>query len=200
MIKQSIHIINLGELFSILEEIKSSLSFEIFNHGSQKLFIDFLKKEEISLENSLILTKKNVTEFKVQEELIDKRQILELSKLPITLPKLIENINVNLIKQKYNFQSNIIIKNYTLNINSRTFFNEKKELRLTQREIDIILFLNQTNKSKNIITLQNEVWKHESKLDTHTVETHIYRLRKKIKEVFDDDNFIKSRNDGYSIQ
>jgi DNA-binding response OmpR family regulator len=136
----------------------------------------------------------------VQEELIDKRQILELSKLPITLPKLIENINVNLIKQKYNFQSNIIIKNYTLNINSRTFFNEKKELRLTQREIDIILFLNQTNKSKNIITLQNEVWKHESKLDTHTVETHIYRLRKKIKEVFDDDNFIKSRNDGYSIQ
>jgi len=200
MIKQSIHIINLGELFSILEEIKSSLSFEIFNHGSQKLFIDFLKKEEISLENSLILTKKNVTEFKVQEKLIDKRQILELSKLPITLPKLIENINVNLIKQKYNFQSNIIIKNYTLNINSRTFFNEKKELRLTQREIDIILFLNQTNKSKNIITLQNEVWKHESKLDTHTVETHIYRLRKKIKEVFDDDNFIKSRNDGYSIQ
>ena len=199
MIKQSIHIVNLGELFSILEEIKSSLSFEIFNHVSQKFFIDFLKKEEISLENSLILTKKNTIEFKVLEELIDKRQILELPKLPITLLKLIENINVNLIKQKYNFQSNIVIKDYTLNINSRTFLKKQKELRLTQREIDIILFLNQTNNSKSITTLQNEVWKHESKLDTHTVETHIYRLRKKIKETFDDDNFILSRDDGYSI-
>ena len=78
--------------------------------------------------------------------------------------------------------------------------NDKKQLKLTEREIDIILFLNNLNKPQTISTLQSEVWGHSSKLETHTVETHVYRLRKKISDVFDDNNFILSHDEGYLIK
>ena len=73
-------------------------------------------------------------------------------------------------------------------------------LKLTEREIDILLLLNENKKPQNVNALQSKVWGYSSELETHTVETHIYRLRKKIKEKFIDDNFIKSHKDGYSIK
>ena len=81
--------------------------------------------------------------------------------------------------QQYDFQSNINIKNYSLNLNSRVISRNKNELKLTEREIEIILFLNDKKKPQNINILQKEVWSYASDLETHTVETHIYRLRKK---------------------
>ena len=72
-------------------------------------------------------------------------------------------------------------------------------MKLTEREIDIILFLNQNKTPQSVDTLQNKVWGHLFDLETHTVETHIYRLRKKIKEKFNDINFIISHDDGYVI-
>ena len=74
-----------------------------------------------------------------------------------------------------------------------------KKIFLTERETNLILFLNNSLESVNISKLQKEVWGHSSELETHTVETHIYRLRKKIKETFRDDNFIISYQDGYKI-
>ena len=71
---------------------------------------------------------------------------------------------------------------------------------LTEKEIQIILFLNNENKEQTISDLQKNVWGHSSKLDTHTVETHIYRLRKKINDCFDDEKFIINFNNGYKIQ
>ena len=73
-------------------------------------------------------------------------------------------------------------------------------LKLTQKEIQIILFLKNSKTSQNIEDLQKEVWGHNSNLETHTVETHIYRLRKKIFEKFNDNNFISSTKKGYIIQ
>ena len=113
---------------------------------------------------------------------------------------MIEKINIQLIKQKYDFQSKIKLKNYSLDLNSRTITKNSKNLKLTEREMDIILFLNDSKKPQKINVLQNQVWKYLSNLETHTVETHIYRLRKKMNDNFKDDNFIISSDAGYFIK
>ena len=84
-------------------------------------------------------------------------------------------------------------------MNSRSIRNNTESLKLTEREIQIIIFLNNSKEPQNIENLQRKVWGHNSSLETHTVETHIYRLRKKIKEIFNDDNFLLSKKDGYTI-
>tara|TARA_B100000767_G_C19671489_1_gene495465 strand:+ start:226 stop:819 length:594 start_codon:yes stop_codon:yes gene_type:complete len=197
MFEQKIHIINFKILFDILEEIKSNLSFEVIYHVDQNKFIDSLSIN--NWKNSLILTKKIDLELKSQK-CLDKRQLIEVYKKPVSIIKFIDNLNINLIKQNYNFQSNINIRNYFLNLNSRVLSCKKIQLKLTQKEIDIILFLNQNTQPQSINTLQNLVWKYESDLETHTVETHIYRLRKKIKEHFNDGSFIISEDQGYLIK
>ena len=197
MLKQKIHIINFKTLFDILEEIKSNLSFEIYHHVDQEDFIDVINKG--GFDNSLVLTKKINIKLK-SHKYLDKRQIIKILEEPLLITALIENLNINLIKQRYNFQSSIKIKNYILNFNSRVFHENEKQLKLTQREIDIVLFLNKYTEPQSIDILQNQIWKYEYDLDTHTVETHIYRLRKKIKEIFNDDNFIISVDGGYQIK
>ena len=94
----------------------------------------------------------------------------------------------------------MIGKNYILDLNSRTIVNNNKYLKLTEKEIDIILFLNDSKKPEKINVLQSKVWGYSQELETHTVETHIYRLRKKIRDSFNDENFILSLDDGYSIK
>ena len=101
--------------------------------------------------------------------------------------------------QQYDFQSNINIAGYKLDINSRVLSLNNNKLKLTEREIQIILFLKNQKKPINIDTLQKEVWGYSKELETHTVETHVYRLRKKLKKSFDDQNFIKSDKMGYFI-
>ena len=113
---------------------------------------------------------------------------------------MIEIINVEFLKKKFNEQSEINVGIYKLNLNSRKMFNENKTLDLTEKEIDIIIFLKKSKKPVTISQLQTSVWGHNSKLETHTVETHIYRLRKKINSIFNNDNFIKSSKLGYSIK
>ena len=79
-------------------------------------------------------------------------------------------------------------------------FNKNKILELTKKEIDIIIFLKNSKEPVTISKLQAEVWGHHSKLETHTVETHIYRLRKKINNTFENYEFIKSSKSGYFIK
>jgi len=196
MTKQNIHIINFKALFDILEEIKSNLSFEIFYYNDHKNFLQFLETEDIK--NFLILSDKTYDELQLHKS-IDKKQIMVLHEIPISIDKLIENINVCLIKQKYNLQSHTKIKDYNLDLNSRLFSKKSYQLKLTQKEIDIILFLFEKSTPQSISTLQNKVWGYSFDLETHTVETHIYRLRKKIKDLFNDDKFIISHEDGYLI-
>tara|TARA_B100000795_G_C22775236_1_gene429733 strand:- start:1059 stop:1649 length:591 start_codon:yes stop_codon:yes gene_type:complete len=196
MAKQNIHIINFKALFDILEEIKPNLSFEIFYYNDQKNFLQFLETEDTK--NFLILADKAYDELQLHKS-IDKKQIMILHEIPISINKLIENINVCLIKQKYNLQSLTKIKDYNLDLNSRLFSRKSYQLKLTQKEIDIILFLFEKSTPQSISTLQNKVWGYSFDLETHTVETHIYRLRKKIKDLFNDDKFIISHEDGYLI-
>jgi len=194
MNKQSIIIYDFEILFIILKEIKENLKFEIF---------DFKKDYKISkLDNSTygnyLIVAKSLSNFINKD--IEKKKLYLIENLPIKIDKLIEKINIQLLKQKYNYQSEIRINKYKLNLNSREISLNKKLVKLTEREIDIILFLNENKKPINIDILQKEVWGYNSELETHTVETHIYRLRKKLKDKFNDEEFILSLKKGYQIK
>ena len=109
-----------------------------------------------------------------------------------------ETININFLKNKFYNQSNIRIGKYNLDLNSRKISFENRKLDLTERETNLIIFIHD-KKDVTIKDLQKSVWDYSPNLETHTVETHIYRLRKKMKEIFEDENFISSNNNGYSI-
>ncbi len=198
MSKHVVNFVQLTVLHNILNEIKNLLSFDIQNYPTEEEFLKDLNKNN-SLSKSTIITNSNVR-FKAATVNIDKRNILVFDNFPIQLNKLIDKINIQLIKQKYDYQSKIRIKDYNLNFNSRIISKNSNELKLTEREIDIILFLKNQTEPKTIDILQKEIWHYSSDLETHTVETHIYRLRKKIKDQFNDQNFILSYKDGYSIK
>jgi len=197
MFKQSVSIIECSKLYNILYEIKQIFSFNIYNYHSLKDFINKIEDNNIECINSLIIVDKNDNKL-LSHKKINRNNILFCDKFPIRIEKFLDRINTQLIQKKYNFQSNVKIKKYLLNLNSRIISFEKKELKLTEREIDIILFLNNNNE-QSVKKLQNEVWRYSLGLETHTVETHIYRLRRKIKDKFNDENFILSYDDGYKI-
>ena len=189
MNKQSILIFKLPELFEILNELKDHLDFNIYSFDEKK---ELLNLDKNKFDNYLILTNP-------QNQIEDEKFQLILNKLPDSIYSIVEKINVGLLKQKYSEQSDVFIGKYSIDINSRSIKNTNQSLKLTQREIQIILFLNQSKSPQNVENLQKEVWGHNSNLETHTVETHIYRLRKKISEKFKDNNFINSTKKGYTI-
>ena len=192
MVKQIINIICIPILYNILDEIKDNLSFKVANFNNEDEFFKFSNENNFNLKNIFFFLENN------SEQNFDPNY--NIFKYPIDIYNLIEKINIQLIKQKYDFQSKIKLKNYSLDLNSRTITKNSKNLKLTEREMDIILFLNDSKKPQKINVLQNQVWKYLSKLETHTVETHIYRLRKKMNDNFKDDNFIISSDAGYFIK
>ena len=130
---------------------------------------------------------------------ITDKNFLDLNDLPLSLKKLLELINIKLIKLKFNQQSNVVIKGYELNLNSKFFSKGSLNLKLTEKEIEIILYLNNTKIKHNVADLQKNIWGYSADMETHTVETHIYRLRKKISDLFEDEKFILSHKNGYFI-
>ena len=198
MFLQTVHVLEIPTLYKILNEIKENFSFKISNFEKIEDFLESLKQKKIDLDNSAILINENKMKF-IQSK-INKKNIFITPNFPIDIQKLVEKINIQLIKQKYNVQSNFNIKQYCLNINSRILSKENNNLKLTEKEIDIILFLYKNKKTTNVSVLQKEVWGYSPDLETHTVETHIYRLRKKIKDGFKDENFILSQKEGYLIK
>ena len=198
MTKQFINIVEISILYDIFDEIKSSLFFQVNNYPITSDFLEQDNKKNSENVNSITITKKNNQQLLSSEKINDKNLIL-LEESPVKIEQLLDQINIHLIKKKYDFQSHLNIKDYNLNLNSRIISHQNKNLKLTEREIDIILFLHQKKTPQSVDTLQNEVWKFTNILETHTVETHIYRLRKKIKDKFDDDQFIISKEEGYLI-
>jgi len=193
MVKPLVNIVNFKPLYNILFELNNHLNFKINDFASEQDFIQNIKKENL-LEASIIISAK-----KINNDNIDQKSVIILEQLPINFVSLIDEISKRLLKQKYNYQSNIIINKYNLDLNSRTISREKVDLKLTEKEIEIILFLKDQKEPQNILKLQKEVWGYSDDIETHTVETHVYRLRKKLKETFQDDNFLKSLKEGYKI-
>ena len=199
----NIIIFEFDSLYKILSEIKNNLPFKINNLKKLE------SKDSNFIEYSLVITNYINKNFLLKERKIDKNKILFLTKekknnqhitYPIQIKNLIEKINIKLIKQKYNNQSYLKVSNYILNLNSRIISKNNNSLKLTEKEINIILFLNDHKNPQKVSILQNQVWGYLSELETHTVETHIYRLRKKINDHINDSNFIISTHDGYLIK
>ena len=198
MFKQSVSLVDFSKLYNILDEMNDLFSFNILNYKNSKEFLEEIDSNNTECINSTIIVDKK-DHILMSNSKININNILVMDTWPIKIEKLIDVINTQLIKQKYNFHSKLDIKNYTLNFNSRIISNKTKELKLTEREIDIILFLKDQSIPQSVSMMQNKVWGYSSNLETHTVETHIYRLRKKIKDKFNDENFITSQEEGYKI-
>ena len=195
MIKQNVFFINFNSLYEIFEEIKENLSFDIIKHENEASFImdkDFDKK------NSLVITKFN-NKLNVAKKL-DDGNIINIQDYPIVTTKLIELINIQLIKLRFNYQSKVNIKDYKLNLNSKIFSKGNLILKLTEKEIEIILYLIENKKKNSVLDLQQNIWGYAANMETHTVETHVYRLRKKLSDKFNEDSFILSHPDGYYIE
>ena len=191
---QNVFIINYNSLYEILDEIKENLSFTIIKIENEE---DFKKKFDLNRLDYLVISK---TDHKLllNNNITDKN-FLDFNDLPLSFKKLLELINIKLIKLKFNQQSKIIIKGYELNLNSKFFSKDNLKLKLTEKEIEIILYLNDKKIKHNVEDLQKNIWGYAANMETHTVETHIYRLRKKISDLFKDEKFILSDKNGYFI-
>ena len=185
MVSKTLIIYEYQILYKILREIKEYLNFEILDINQEK----FQKLEFDKFENYLILSSKNSLNLK---------NFFVLQDLPIKLDKLIQIININFLKNNFAKQSEVKVGKYKLDLNSRKIIMENQYLSLTEKETDMIIFI-KSKKNVTIKELQNIVWGYSSDLETQTVETHIYRLRKKMLEIFKDYEFIKHDNDGYFL-
>lgn len=183
---QNLIIYNNNPLYNILKELELYINFKIFFINSQKSLFDKI----INLNNFLIIANKKYLEINNQ---------FILDELPINIFKLVEKLNTEFLKLQFNNQSEIKIKNYIINLNSREMLEKSIRLKLTEKEINTIIYLSKFNKPINIEELKKKVWSYQFNVETHTVETHIYRLRKKILNTFNDSKFIISKKDGYQI-
>ena len=195
MTEQNLYIINYNSLYEILEEIKENLPFKIIRFNNES---DFTKENDLNIKNSLIIIKSNSK--LLSNEKFSKKNYLDLKDFPLSINKLIEIINLQLIKIRFNQQSKVIIKSYELDLNSKHIHKNNVILKLTEKEIELILYLNEHRVKHNVLDLQKNIWGYSSEIETHTVETHIYRLRKKMSNKFSDENFILSHKSGYFIE
>ena len=187
MSTQCLIIYRFNSLYQILKELEFELSFNIFEANNEVS----LEKSIKNSNNYLVITENKISKIKFQ---------LICNLFPIKITNLIEKINVELMKNNFINQSNININNYSLDLNSRELSKNKKKIKLTEKEVNSIIYLHNTNGSVSITQLEKNVWKYQSDIETHTVETHIYRLRKKILNNFNDDKFILSTKNGYQIK
>jgi hypothetical protein len=196
MLKKKIYIIELKNLYKILDEIKEIFDFDLVyqkNLNFKDIELNNLIKNTVVL---FICSKK----FQLKlEKKITTQKIISLDIFPIFLKDLLEKISIFFLRFNYKIQSNIFIKNYILDLNSRLIKKNEIYLRLTEREVEMILFIFKNKGSVSIKYLQEKIWKQKKNLETHTVETHIYRLRKKFNKVFKDSHFISSNKKGYFI-
>ena len=184
---QNLIIYKFSSLYHILEEIGLDLNFNIFFANSE----NSLNEQASNLNNYLVISNRNHLDINNQ---------FILDQIPIDIFKLIEKINIEFLKLQFNSQSEVIVKNYTIDLNSREMLKNNIKLKLTEKEINTITYLSKSEKPVGIEELQEKVWSYQFDIETHTVETHIYRLRKKILNTFNDKEFIISKKNGYQVK
>ena len=165
------------------------------------LAILFLKKEELNFFDKsatysfpLLL----INQFSSPKSLF-LNDLTDQLNMPFTIFELKKKIVSLIAKNKFKKNSLIKLNNYIIDKNERTIRKDNLKLKLSEKEINfLILFSKNSNPVSRKLVLKN-VWHYSSESETHTVETHIYRLRKKILKKFNDNNFIKNNNKGYYI-
>ena len=180
-------IFNFKELYHIFKELSLELNFEIIEISNEVM----LNKDIEYSSNYLIISKDN--KLNLQNQII-------IENFPIKLSKLVEKINIEFLKIQFSNQSQIKINKYIINLNSREMILDNIKLKLTEKEVNTIVFLSKARNPVSTTKLEESVWQYQPDIETHTVETHIYRLRKKIFQNFGDNRFIISEKNGYQIK
>ena len=175
------------ELFNILDEIIENFEFKLQFCEKEK---DLKSLDNENSKDYLVISKKKISNL--------NNQII-IDKFPLNIKELNQILNINFLKSKFNEQSKISLGIYNLDLNSRILKKDSKELELTEKECSILVFLRKSKQAVKINLLQEKVWGYNSELETHTVETHIYRLRKKIFDKFSDNEIIISDQKGYFL-
>ena len=208
-LNQDIEVLAFGnkDFFNTINELKPYLKF-VLNSSSDKLddnipkkFILLIHEDFLTnLENKNII--KNINNTKILAS-HSKTSVSKLFDYNIELPIMLSEINKIIIaistKKKFNKNSSIKIKEYILDKNEKKLKKGSSSLILTEKEINLLELFQGAKKPLSKNDIQKTVWGYSETADTHTVETHIYRLRKKIKEEFLDEEFIQNDKKGYYI-
>ena len=175
------------EDISDIKQIENCLGIIIHEDAlKDKKLQDIFKNENIN--KIIFYNSKKIKEKEPMEKLV----------LPATVDQINSIVMNNIVKKEFKINSSLRINNYKLDKNLRRLIKHDISLELTEKEIELIelLYKKSFTKKKEILAI---IWKYASDADTHTVETHIYRLRKKIKEIFNDESFIRNEKKGYTI-
>jgi DNA-binding response OmpR family regulator len=206
----NIHLSILGSIpfLNILNELdfkNALISNKQLNYSDKKIFIKILFPENLKIkEVKKYLLQNEPTILILSNKGYIKKNNLRLLNFHATLEFPIEILSfkeiLNILITKYNFfnKSKIIIKDYEIDSNQRSISNQKVKVKLTEKELELILALNNNN-GLNKSFLLKSIWKHSLDLDTHAFETHLHRLRKKIYKYFNDKNFIVEKNSFYYL-
>jgi len=177
------------------------LNLSMNNQEQNQIFIFFNKHENNHILNKLKIN--NVPLIIISEDTSIKNNFYTEFKDQLNIPFSILEFKkkITLLISKINFKKNsfIYLKNYIIDKNERKIKKEKLELQLSEKEIDFLVLFTQNKKPITRNLILKKVWKYSSESETHTIETHVHRLRKKIFEKFNDKNFIKNNNKGYYI-
>ena len=185
MNKKKLFIYNNLTLYNIFYELEEFINFKVYKIDEKNLKSNFQDINDNLLISSTMI-RDIINQYKIDI-------------LPINFFKLLENINITFLKKNFKDQAKIKIGKFFIDINSRRLIYDNNFINLTEKEVNLILYLFNCKESCSIENLQKNVWSFKNELETHTVETHIYRLRKKISSKFSVDNFIIFRGDGYLI-
>lgn len=203
-----LHIIGSDTFYTLLNELDLNLKLSLNNVSKinnndvsvRIIFADKLKLSELKiffLENRptiFFLKNKNLLK---ENKLILQDFHISLS-LPIEILSLKEIINILVTKFNFFKKSKIVINDYEIDSNQRVIIKNKTKVRLTEKELELILTLNKKNGLQKSTLLKN-IWKHSADLDSHTFETHLHRLRKKMKKFFNDRKFITEKDSFYYL-
>lgn len=175
-----------SELYKIFNELGHSLNYELTNVQDIKEL-----DQEISKSEDFLVITKNLK--------INLDNQIFLKDFPLKITKILEKINIANLKNNFSKKSNIHVGDYKIDLNSKEIFLKNVSLKLTEMEIKMIIYISNSLNAVSINELQEKIWGYSQDLETHTVETHIHRLRKKVLDSFKDKNFIVSTKNGYQI-
>ena len=202
-----------NQIFSeIVNELKMLSKFKFSNFTNLDLCINQAKKynqlvvffkDKTNHHEYMELIKNNVPTIVISSPKVPKEDFSGALVVQINMPFKILDFEKKIIsliaRQEFKKNSFIDLNGYTIDKNERKLKKNDVELQLSEKEINFLILFSKEKEpiSRNFVL--KKVWNYSSESDTHTVETHIHRLRKKILEKFNDNNFIKNNNRGYYI-
>jgi hypothetical protein len=175
------------------------------NHNDKKILVKILFAENLKIKDvkNYLLENQPTILFLKHKDYIKKNNLNLLDfhlclDLPIEIFSFKEILNILITKYNFLKKSKIIIKDYEIDSNERSITKKKTKVKLTEKELELILVLNNYN-GLNKSFLLKSIWRHSLDLDTHAFETHLHRLRKKMNKYFEDKNFIVEKNSLYFL-